>query len=340
MVMDNMNSVITKYQNGLGIDNKLKLKTGGVSKYFLQDHLGSTTALTNSSGNVVESASYDSFGNSTNNLSTRYQFTGREFDSDIGLQYSRARWYDATLGRFISEDPIGLNGGINQFGYVGNNSSNLVDPSGLDGCRRLPNGNCVAEPQTPTGAGEPMGRRSRAYIDPTSSPTPSPTPYSPPTPPSTNGGTECECSDSPYQNSFPGTFQIGLGGNGTLGPFPVTGSVGLAIDTSGNVGFYYEGGTGAGLGAEANGGVQLAVTNASNINNLSGIFVNPGGGLGAGVAGSGNLMFGTSPSGPIVGGGVILGGGAGAGGSVTVTNTGIVPLFNIPKLFGGKNCAR
>jgi uncharacterized protein RhaS with RHS repeats len=96
--MDNANSVITKYQNGLGIDNKLKLKTGGVSKYFLQDHLGSTTALTNTSGAIIESASYDSFGNSTNNLSTRYQFTGREFDADLGLQYSRARWYDAAIG--------------------------------------------------------------------------------------------------------------------------------------------------------------------------------------------------------------------------------------------------
>jgi RHS repeat-associated protein len=129
--MDNVNGVITKYQNGLGIDNKLKLKTGGVSKYFLQDHLGSTTALTNSAGSIIESASYDSFGNSTNNLSTRYQFTGREFDADLGLQYSRARWYDATLGRFISEDPIGFAGGdVNLYGYVGNNPLRFVDPSG------------------------------------------------------------------------------------------------------------------------------------------------------------------------------------------------------------------
>jgi hypothetical protein len=47
------------------------------------------------------------------------------------LQYSRARWYDATIGRFISEDPIGLAGGINQYSYVKNNSMNRVDPSGL-----------------------------------------------------------------------------------------------------------------------------------------------------------------------------------------------------------------
>jgi RHS repeat-associated protein len=123
--------VITKYQNGLGIDNKLKLTTNGTSKYFLQDHLGSTNALTNSSGNVNESTSYDAFGNASNNLTTRYSYTGREYDSFTGLYYYRARFYDAKLGRFISEDPIGLNGGINQFSYVSNNPANRIDPSGL-----------------------------------------------------------------------------------------------------------------------------------------------------------------------------------------------------------------
>src|SRR5688572_27758797 len=49
---------ITKYQNGIGIDDKLKLTNGGVSKFFLQDHLGSTIALTNSSGAVTEQTNY------------------------------------------------------------------------------------------------------------------------------------------------------------------------------------------------------------------------------------------------------------------------------------------
>jgi YD repeat-containing protein len=91
VVLDDNFGVITKYQNGLGIDNKLKMVTNGVSKYFLQDHLGSTTALTNASGSVIESATYDSFGNATGNLSTRYQFTGREYDNAIGLTYYRAK---------------------------------------------------------------------------------------------------------------------------------------------------------------------------------------------------------------------------------------------------------
>jgi RHS repeat-associated protein len=133
VILDDNSGVITKYQNGLGIDNKLKMVTNGVSKYFLQDHLGSTTALTNSSGSVIESATYDSFGNATGNLSTRYQFTGREYDKDIGLTYYRARWYSSELGRFVSEDPIGFGGGdVNLFGYVKSQPLKYRDPRGLD----------------------------------------------------------------------------------------------------------------------------------------------------------------------------------------------------------------
>lgn len=131
---DDANSGITKYQNGLGIDNKLKLTNAGNAKYFLQDHLGSTVGLADSTGAVVSSASYDSFGNPTGNLTTRYQYTGREYDSLTGLHFYRARWYDSNLGRFISEDPIGFVGGINLYGYVKNNPLFYKDPMGHNPC--------------------------------------------------------------------------------------------------------------------------------------------------------------------------------------------------------------
>jgi RHS repeat-associated protein len=99
--------------------------------YFLTDHLGTTTALTDGSGTLVETLNYDSFGNNAGSARTRYTYTGRERDPDTGLLYYRARFYDPQLGRFISEDPIGLVGGINLFAYVFNNPATYTDPSGL-----------------------------------------------------------------------------------------------------------------------------------------------------------------------------------------------------------------
>ena len=122
-----------KYTNAPGIDNKLSLQQGaGDIYYFLADHLGSTTALSDANGGIAEETNYDGFGNSANQLSTRFQYTGREYDGITGLYFYRARWYDAQVGRFISEDPIGFNGGdVNLFGYVNNNPLMFIDPSGL-----------------------------------------------------------------------------------------------------------------------------------------------------------------------------------------------------------------
>jgi RHS repeat-associated protein len=91
--------------------------------------------LADATGAVTASNSYNSFGNPTNtSFPSRYQYTGREFDPFTGLQFSRARWYDPNLGRFISEDPIGFGGGdINLYGYVWNSPLGFIDPMGLDG---------------------------------------------------------------------------------------------------------------------------------------------------------------------------------------------------------------
>jgi len=59
-----------------------------------------------------------------------YTYTGREYDTETGLYFYRARYFDPSIGRFISEDPIGFGGGINFYGYVGGNSLNFIDPFG------------------------------------------------------------------------------------------------------------------------------------------------------------------------------------------------------------------
>lgn len=132
VLVDDNGGTLTKYLNADGIDNKLRQTTGSTTNYFIADHLGSTNVLTSSTGSLIASNSYDSFGNSSNvSFPSRYQFTGREYDSFTGLQFSRARYYDPNLGRFISEDPIGFGGGdVNLFGYVRNNPINLKDPTG------------------------------------------------------------------------------------------------------------------------------------------------------------------------------------------------------------------
>ena len=62
--------------------------------------------------------------------SNSFEYTGRENDS-TGLYFYRARYYNPGLQRFVSEDPIGLAGGINQYGYVEGNPISRIDPEGL-----------------------------------------------------------------------------------------------------------------------------------------------------------------------------------------------------------------
>jgi RHS repeat-associated protein len=170
----------TNYVNGLGIDDKLKQTTGTTSKYFLTDHLGSTVSLSDSNGTVTESATYDSFGNKTGTLSTRYQYTGREQDEATGLMYYRARFYDPQIGRFTSEDPIGLTGGINLYGYVDNNPLAFSDPFGLTGEAELR-------------ADRNLYRRDSKFAPP---PQPMPSPLPIPAPAPTPQKENCFCDNS------------------------------------------------------------------------------------------------------------------------------------------------
>jgi len=124
-------SVATTYLSGSGIDSHLRQTnaTTGVS-YYLTDHLGSTAALSDVNGALLEQHVYDSFGKSAGSTLTRYGYTGRERDPDTDLLYYRARTYDPKVGRFYSEDPIGLRGDSNMFAYTANDPIRFTDPSG------------------------------------------------------------------------------------------------------------------------------------------------------------------------------------------------------------------
>lgn len=152
--LDGSGNTVTEYLNSLGVDEKLRQKSGSTALYFLADHLGTTQGFTDASGAVASTVSYDSFGNLVSGTaSNRFAYTGRELDSDSGLYYHRMRWYDSKQGRFLSQDPIGLAGGINLYVYVGNTPINLLDPFGLDPVTRLMGGVRVVGGIAETAAG-------------------------------------------------------------------------------------------------------------------------------------------------------------------------------------------
>jgi RHS repeat-associated protein len=59
-----------------------------------------------------------------------FRFPGQYYDSETGLHYNYFRYYDPTIGRYVTPDPIGLKGGINLFVYTANNPVNRIDPIG------------------------------------------------------------------------------------------------------------------------------------------------------------------------------------------------------------------
>ena len=134
-------STTTDLLTGLTIDEFLVRANGVATEQRLMDSLGSTVALSDASGGLLTEYTYEPFGQvtvsgGTSNNEVRY--TGRE-DDNTGIMYYRARYYDAEVQRFISEDPIRYRGGdVNLYGYVRNNPLLLTDPLGLRGRPRTP----------------------------------------------------------------------------------------------------------------------------------------------------------------------------------------------------------
>ncbi|MBI4381148.1 MAG: RHS repeat protein [candidate division NC10 bacterium] len=132
-------SLKATYVHGPGIDRPLAMIRDGKTYYYHADRLGSVTHLTDEQGQVVATYDYDLFGRlrtQRGSVPNPFTFTGREFDSSTGLYYYRARYYDPTLGRFLTTDPVAprltepLE--LNPYLYVRNNPVRFVDPLGLE----------------------------------------------------------------------------------------------------------------------------------------------------------------------------------------------------------------
>ena len=129
-----------------GYDEKGKLNETKVYSVHT-DHLGTPKAISDKDKNIVWQAELDTFGetkqiqaktitdpntNTQRPFEFNLRFAGQYFDQESGYHYNYHRYYDPKVGRYLTSDPIGLNGGsLNTYAYVDNESWGLVDPSGL-----------------------------------------------------------------------------------------------------------------------------------------------------------------------------------------------------------------
>ena len=112
------------------------IKPGEVAYYFHNDHLGTPQILTDDLGRIAWKAVYTPFGEAVASIQTvdnPFRFPGQYYDQETGLHYNYFRYYDPSTGRYVTPDPIGLEGRINLFAYVANNPLNFRDPVGLWG---------------------------------------------------------------------------------------------------------------------------------------------------------------------------------------------------------------
>lgn len=110
------------------------VKDTPIFRYQLPDHLGSVGLELDNVGDLLSYEEYSAYGETTYqatpNIPKPYRFSGKEQDSETGLYYFGARYYAASVGRWISPDPIGIGDGPNVYCYVSCNPVSFVD---LDG---------------------------------------------------------------------------------------------------------------------------------------------------------------------------------------------------------------
>jgi RHS repeat-associated protein len=147
-------SAVRKYYSLAG--QTVAMKEGTSLKYFLSDHLGSTLAVLDSAGAVLQQQRYLPFGQvrtisgSTSVTATDFGYTSQRNLADMGLMDYRARFYSASLGRFIQPDMIvpdmASPKSWNRFSYVQNNPVAYSDPTGHKECDEVDSyGNCKTQ---------------------------------------------------------------------------------------------------------------------------------------------------------------------------------------------------
>jgi RHS repeat-associated protein len=139
-VLDGQGKLGQRFLHGPGVDEVLAVESFdqpaaaglvGDLRWTLLDHLNTVWGLVTTDGQGVTFLGYDAYGRPLNpNAVPLFGFAGHEWDAATGLYSNRARWYDPVSGRFISQDPIGLEGGLNRYEYALGNPNSYTDPNG------------------------------------------------------------------------------------------------------------------------------------------------------------------------------------------------------------------
>jgi RHS repeat-associated protein len=129
-------NIITRRYYGQGVVQGATLPAAATDKLcYTRDHLGSIRELVDGTGALRARYEYDPYGDRTKLSGTAdadIGYTGHYQDVSGSLVAAPFRCYDPKLGRWLSPDPIGEEGGINLYGYVGNGPTTLIDPLGQD----------------------------------------------------------------------------------------------------------------------------------------------------------------------------------------------------------------
>lgn len=106
-------------------------------EYIHTDALGSPVAVTNAAGEVIERTDWQPYGEPVGQpLVDGVGYTGHVNDAATGLTYMQQRYYDPSMGRFLSMDPVAANPGaqFNRYHYASNNPYSMIDPDGRRAC--------------------------------------------------------------------------------------------------------------------------------------------------------------------------------------------------------------
>jgi RHS repeat-associated protein len=114
--------------------------SAGNVNYYIADHLGTSRLVTNGTGTILDDSDFYPYGGEraySSSSGNTYKFTGKERDSESGLDDFGARYYGSSLGRFMSVDPVIITPErkldpqqLNRYAYVRNNPLRFIDPTG------------------------------------------------------------------------------------------------------------------------------------------------------------------------------------------------------------------